>query len=893
MVVGEQQTRLEQQVWEIGAQRHRVRLALPAGVRLVRSAAPRFHRPNDPVVVLAGEGIAAPAADIKDEVRCACDVPGPPPAAFGFDGAERLPHPEAAHLAWLGAHAAAEAEGLPDAEIALRPWRFPWRPVELAWRVALQLPNELGARGPLAPGVVLANYALDEDALDFTPCRDDFDSLPDCYEGRSPLAANATAALETQLEAVVEDDLLRRLREKPLVTQSLGGFTQALAMLDQTLQLPVADPYGSPLDQPFVRRVAEAVGDEARFGPLPDNPFAPLRSGRFTLSALRLVDEFGRWRDVDTSDPTVCEMIPRHGRALAPPLRLTQAAQLRFRWRIEGRHATEASVAPAGSPICGWVVPNRLDGGVLLYGGVGQPVGRLVPGATDAVAPEWFGPPNVDDAGGLAEALAPHNAVLRAFGLSLLDNGPAYLRALTATLDATQSYIAPVLAGADRELAMLLGNPLALVQAELDLTLLGLPLIDMSLAALRADIGAEDPLARSDRGSTRVRFGVRLGDLPRADDGLIGFFASGADGAPDFGTFYADADGTHAAIRPAAADTLTLTSRSRRRAAGRHDADRPALSRARRHRDPADQVAGDPGRPRRPQPRRARVHVPGGPADHAGQPPLRPHPRGGRGLELDRSPGRRVARRAAGGARPGPAAQRTPAHRRRLVQAGPAGADVKLRLSAEPAELERPGTVTLEWTVTGATSVLLSAAGAVSEAGSMALRLEETTTIVLTAFDAGAGRVACKQVTVTVLERVPRGVIVPWWGDADNPPAGWAICDGSEGTPDLSGRFIRGADGLSVVPHSFGDGRSHRHGLPAESLELALDAGGAHDHHGWGTREYRRHKRGRASIAADADEAWTGGAHAHRLRADLPAFRASKADDPLPPFYGLHYLMKR
>ena len=49
---------------------------------------------------------------------------------------------------------------------------------------------------------------------------------------------------------------------------------------------------------------------------------------------------------------------------------------------------------------------------------------------------------------------------------------------------------------------MLLGTPLALVQAELDLSLLGLPLIDMSFAALRGDIATTDPLRRADRALT-------------------------------------------------------------------------------------------------------------------------------------------------------------------------------------------------------------------------------------------------------------------------------------------------------------------------------------------------------------------------------------------------------
>ncbi len=41
----------------------------------------------------------------------------------------------------------------------------------------------------------------------------------------------------------------------------------------------------------------------------------------------------------------------------------------------------------------------------------------------------------------------------------------------------------------------------------------------------------------------------------------------------------------------------------------------------------------------------------------------------------------------------------------------------------------------------------------------------------------------------------PIGTIVMWSGSTSDIPAGWKLCDGANGTPDLRGRFLRGAKG--------------------------------------------------------------------------------------------------
>lgn len=40
---------------------------------------------------------------------------------------------------------------------------------------------------------------------------------------------------------------------------------------------------------------------------------------------------------------------------------------------------------------------------------------------------------------------------------------------------------------------------------------------------------------------------------------------------------------------------------------------------------------------------------------------------------------------------------------------------------------------------------------------------------------------------------VPLGGIIEWFGAIANIPAGWQLCDGTNGTPDLRGRMVKGA----------------------------------------------------------------------------------------------------
>lgn len=69
---------------------------------------------------------------------------------------------------------------------------------------------------------------------------------------------------------------------------------------------------------------------------------------------------------------------------------------------------------------------------------------------------------------------------------------------------------------------------------------------------------------------------------------------------------------------------------------------------------------------------------------------------------------------------------------------------------------------------------------------------------------------------------VPQGIIAMWSGTLDSIPDGWALCNGSSGTPDLTGRFVYGtktgeaAGGMGgnlEHNHTYSQVPTHSHGL--------------------------------------------------------------------------------
>lgn len=107
------------------------------------------------------------------------------------------------------------------------------------------------------------------------------------------------------------------------------------------------------------------------------------------------------------------------------------------------------------------------------------------------------------------------------------------------------------------------------------------------------------------------------------------------------------------------------------------------------------------------------------------------------------------------------------------------------------------------------------------------------------------------------------GLIAIWSGAIADIPAGWQICDGTNGTPDLRNRFVRGAGGI-YDPGDTGGFATHTHGFTGD--------GHAHD------------------IVSGADIA--AGTDYSNETSSAPAVGTTDSGANIPPYYALAYIMK-
>lgn len=518
------------------------------------TAAPFFYRPNEPVLLFTGDAAT-------------------PSVRHGQDG---VLHPEglleclllnsaatlttAAGLNTLLGEIRSQSGSL---SMGIKTWTSqPWHPLFLQWEVEY-FPSSGGnniLNGHFDPYFVDQNYVLKEEEVEFQPRSSTFqpDRGANAYVGMTILSATAAPALRARILSYLEkhillpyyeannikpedrapddfdkqlntildwyiasgdDDTLKTLinvythldeNEDSNLSQTLGGFNDALIMQKINPQTPIDDPIGFEDYQSFTQTlVREIVDNRMIHTPQPQNGFNPIRAGALRLLSLRLVDNFGITHDVDVNkiDTTSQLRMIGHEGWIALPPRLSQAAQLNFRWL-------------SSSPVCGWILPNNLDDSLEFYDASGKALGALysLPSPDNPAYARWE--PEPGDTG-VESVDAVSNIHLQKVIRQIQSNGADHVGNLLEAIDTALGNIDPDSYAQHRSQALLMGRPIAIVRAKLDLRLMGLPAVNQDWNVFRQDMKRN---TRESDEFTHVRFPIRLGEHLQLNDGLVGYY---------------------------------------------------------------------------------------------------------------------------------------------------------------------------------------------------------------------------------------------------------------------------------------------------------------------------------------------------------------------------------
>lgn len=339
-----------------------------------------------------------------------------------------------------------------------------------------------------------------------------------------------------------------------LLSQSLSGFTQQLLMRDLE---PNQKASGSVASGPAQGTTfSDLVGAQDHTLPwltlgdasqpalgAPTPYYFPVRGGFFALSNLALIDRFGQKIDLlfanhnnQAASPTEAwqTFAPLRSRWVTPeadtnmtnPTRLIKlpprsglAGRLDFRF-VSAPDPNDGALPPdtdielvaAANPVAGWVLPNHLDNGLLVYAADGAALGELVLSQTGGDPPttvEWF--PTPMSTKPITDPTNPSigipNPQLRGFvagilGLAAKQRGDAFANFLQA-VDETLWAVDPLGGRSDQNLSVLVGRPLALVRARLKLVTCGEPTCDQST---QYQIPLVQPVSAVDTGARSFSF---------------------------------------------------------------------------------------------------------------------------------------------------------------------------------------------------------------------------------------------------------------------------------------------------------------------------------------------------------------------------------------------------
>lgn len=445
--------------------------------------------------------------------------------------------------------------GTEPSPVATTLWRQPWIPLFLEWELTLSVDDQMDrwqlaevdldvAPGATpAPGAEVQPVVARGRTLLTSMVARQFAAKVADFVNEEQQRGPALAVLQHD-EQVALSNVAAAGAQFDVLSGGLGGLREEL------LGLAWADAGRVVVD-----------GDGNRMPPAPVAAPLLLRGGVASFTRMRIVDAFGRTVEIPAASITGAAVAERL--QPPPPAPGDPAPQLLLRPRLirparlelnfvdpvaadgtEPALATVDQIDPsqAINPVCGWLLPDHLDGALEVFDGAAQQLGMLLEDLDSHVV--WEGAPGLpgpvgappaplagDDAGTrhvvrLAAGVVAADAGQRSAAAAANGDQPpqeSALSALLRTVDTTLWTVDPFGITGTAHVASLVGRPIAVVRMTLRLDVLD----DLATGA-DAELTL-DPAALALRQSAYDRLAnrqitVRLGELTRTDDGVLGYF---------------------------------------------------------------------------------------------------------------------------------------------------------------------------------------------------------------------------------------------------------------------------------------------------------------------------------------------------------------------------------
>lgn len=389
-------------------------------------------------------------------------------------------------------------------------------------------------------------------------------------EGRTVITPHSQYVLQNTLKRCIEDydcdkdtkeqliKMAKQLSSLKILSQSLSGFTNYIISRQAELNLPIAVLDDIFSDDELIAEMTQTLKNHLEhthinsgnsekdnyekelYSPINSNIFYPIRAGFMNIIEMKAINSFGQKQIYGGSlnNIIVSETITpkqKFEKVVSLSPRLAFPAKLSFEWISAENEKTvnDSEGKQEFSPVCGYVIANKLNRGLMVYDDEGILLGNVQIIYRDKMASaSWVPMPKIDsektkeaimgnveiDSEKEADtSVSIYNDHLRQFVDSIVSESKSYeaLSELLLSIDKWQSTIFTENASHDEDISILNGRPIAIMRAELSLQSAG----KLPYKMKRKDFGQYET-----NDFDAQTFYAYIGDGTRKSDGLIGYF---------------------------------------------------------------------------------------------------------------------------------------------------------------------------------------------------------------------------------------------------------------------------------------------------------------------------------------------------------------------------------